>query len=96
MSHKLTLACSIITNPIFDSIPTEVAALAIMYLKYSFMLGVHSSVDRIGVFERSIPVSHIHEKLWYIDQQFADDYIPIFGNIVCNHRHKQSFEHVVD
>ena len=96
MSHLLTLACSIITDPIFDSIPTEIAALAIMYLKYSFMLVVHGSMDRINELRRSLPVSHIHEKLWCIDQQFFDDCIAIFGNSSCNHHHKRSFEHVVD
>ena len=67
-----------------------------MNLKHTLMMFVHGFMDRFGVHGWSLPVSHIHEKLWYIDQQFADDYIPIFGNIVCNHRHKQSFEHVVD
>ena len=96
MSHKLTLACSIITNPIFYSIPTEITTLTVMNLKHTLMMLVHGSMDRVGVCGRLLPVSHIHEKLWYIDQQFVDDCIPIFGNIVCNHRHKQSFEHVVD
>ena len=60
------------------------------------MLLVHVSVDLTIVLGRSLPVSHILEKLWYIDQQFVDDCIAIFGNSSCNHHHKLSFERVAD
>ena len=67
-----------------------------MNLKHANMMFVHGSMDRFGVRGWSLPVSHIHEKLWCIDRQFVDDCIAIFGNSSCNHHHKRSFEHVVD